>query len=60
VSGFVKWLRTHNFEAYLTAVALIAIPPVPLFFAAQQGAVGWIWGLLSLVILGNSLVLLVR
>jgi ABC-type maltose transport system permease subunit len=60
MAGFIEWLRTHKFEAYLTAVLLMAVPPVPLYFAAQRGAVGWIWGLISLVVLGNVLVLLIR
>ena len=58
--GIITWLRNHKFETHLAAVLLMAVPPLPLYFAAQQGAAGWIWALLSLVILGNVLVLLVR
>jgi hypothetical protein len=31
-----------------------------LYFAAQNGATGWIWMFLSLIILGNLLVLIIR
>ena len=60
MAGIVAWLRAHKFETQVTAVLLMAIPPLPLYFAAQRGAVGWIWVLLSMVILGNVLVLLAR
>ncbi len=60
MSGFFKWLRANKFNAHLIVLALLFIPPIPLYFAAQSGAVGWIWALLGLVILGNVLVLFVR
>lgn len=60
MSGWIKWLRAHKFEAHLIVFALLIVPPVPLYFAARYGALGWIWALLGLVILGNLLVLFVR
>ena len=39
------------------AFLLMILPPILLFYAAQAGAVAWIWVLLSLVILGNVLAL---
>lgn len=54
-----KRLRSHKFEFQLMVVLLMAIPPLPLYYAAQRGAQGWIWFLLSLVVLGNILALLV-
>jgi len=56
----MKWLQEHSFEANLLALLLMAVPPVLLYFAAQQGALGWIYALLGLVISGNILVLFVR
>lgn len=55
----IKRLRAHKFEFHLVVILLMAIPPLPLYFAAQQDALGWIWVLLSLVVLGNILALLV-
>ena len=55
----IKRLRTHKFEFHLAGILLMAIPPLPLYFAAQRDAQGWIWVLLSLVVLGNILTLLV-
>lgn len=55
-----KWLRTNKFQAHLIVLALLIIPPVPLFYAARNGSVGWIWIWLSVVVLGNILVLFVR
>lgn len=55
----IKRLRTHKFEFHLAVILLMAIPPLPLYFAAQRDAQGWIWVLLSLVVLGNILTLLV-
>ena len=55
-----EWSRMHKFEAYLLAFLLMALPPLPMYFAAQRDAVGWIWGLLGLVVIGNILVFLIR
>jgi predicted ABC-type exoprotein transport system permease subunit len=60
MTGLLKWLRTHKFEAHLIVLALLIVPPIPLYYAARNGAVGWIWALLCVVILGNILVLFVR
>ena len=54
------WLGLHKYESYLLAFFLMVLPPVPMYFAAQQGAIGWIWGLIGLVVLGNLLVLLIN
>jgi hypothetical protein len=60
MSGLLKWLQEHVFEAYLIALFLMVVPPIAMYLAAQRGADGWIWALLSLVVLGNLLVLSVR
>jgi hypothetical protein len=52
-------LRENKFQLHLTALLLMLIPPIPLFFAAENGAMGWIWFLIGIVILGNLLVIIV-
>lgn len=59
MDSIVKKLRAHKFETHLAAIFFMAVPPVLLYFVAERGALGWIWILLSLVILGNILALLV-
>lgn len=56
----VEFLRDYKFESYLVAFALMVLPPIPLYFAAQQGAMGWLWGLIGVVLLGNIIALVVR
>ena len=53
-------LRTHPFELHMIAFLLMLAPVIPMYLAAQQGATGWIAGLLSLVILGNLLEWIIR
>lgn len=60
MSNLLESLRTRKFQAHLVALGLMAVPPVLMYFAARQSAVGWVWALISLVVLGNILVLLVR
>lgn len=60
MAGLLKWLRAHKFEAHLIAFFMMAIPPIPMYFVALQGTVSLMWALLSLVILGNLLVFLVK
>lgn len=55
-----EWLSSHKFETHLTAFLLIILPAIPLFYVAQLESNAWIWGLLSLVILGNLLELAIR
>lgn len=56
----IRWLSGHKFEAHLSAFILMIFTPVALYFAAQSGALRWIWGLLAVVILTNILVIFVR
>jgi len=49
----LKWIRTHSFTAHTIAFVLLMVSPIPMFLAAREGSLGWIAGLLSLVILGN-------
>lgn len=52
-------LRVNKFKLHLIALLLMLIPPVPMYFAAQQGASGLIWVLIGIVILGNLLAILI-
>jgi hypothetical protein len=60
MKNILQWLQTHKFEAHVIAFGLMVLPPIPLYFAARQGATTWIWLLLIPVILGNLLVLAVK
>lgn len=53
-------LRQYKYESYLLAFTLMVLPPVLMYFAAQQDAIGWIWGLIGVVLLGNLIALVVR
>ncbi len=54
----LNWLSDHKFKVHLLAFALMVLPPVPMYMAAQRDAAGWIWFLLGFVVAGNLLVLL--
>lgn len=55
-----NWLGKHPFEVHVIAFALMILPPIPIYLAAQRGATGWIVALLGFVILGNLLELLTK
>lgn len=49
------WLREHKFEAHLIAFLLMILPPIPMYFAAQEEAEIWIYILVIPFVLGNLL-----
>ena len=51
-------MSDHKFKVHLLAFALMVLPPIPMYMAAQHNAAGWIWFLLGFVVAGNLLVLL--
>ncbi len=55
-----SWLSHHKFEAHLIAFIMMILPPVAMYYSAQRGAEGWIWGLLTVIILANLLAVLVK
>ena len=59
MGNFKDNLRQHKFGLHLTALLLMLIPPIPMYFAAHQGATGLIWFLVTIVVLGNLLVIIV-
>jgi VIT1/CCC1 family predicted Fe2+/Mn2+ transporter len=56
----LNWLHTNRYIAHLVAFLLMALPPLPMYYFAQQGATGWVWTLLVIVILGNLIALFTR
>jgi hypothetical protein len=60
MKSLIRWLRSHTFLAYLVALALMALPPVAMVYAARGGNTAMVLALLSLVVLGNLLVLFIR
>ena len=55
-----KWLTKNKFEIHLLAFLLMMLPPIPLYYAAENSDTGLIWALLGFVILGNLLALISR
>jgi hypothetical protein len=59
MSNFKENLRKRKFELHLTTLLLMLIPPIPMYFAAQNGAMILIWILIGIVILGNLLAIII-
>lgn len=59
MSNFKEHLRKRKFELHLTALLLMLLPPIPMYFAAQNGAMTLIWILSGIVILGNLLAIVI-
>ena len=59
MQNFKQNLKEQKFRLHLTALLLMLIPPIPMYFAAQAGAFGLVWGLLVIIVLGNLLVIIV-
>ena len=56
------WKQTQKdkkFKLHLTALLMMLIPPIPMYWAAQNSANGLIWLLMGIVILGNLIVIIV-
>jgi hypothetical protein len=52
-------LKEHKFRLHLTALLLMLIPPIPMYFAAQAGNTSLVWFLVAIVVLGNLLVIII-
>ncbi len=55
-----RWLRSHPYEKDVLAFLLMALPPIPIYFAAQRDFTAGIWLLLLPILLGNLLALFVK
>jgi hypothetical protein len=56
---FQSNLKEQKFRLHLSALLLMLIPPIAMFFAAQSGAISLIWLLVAVGVLGNLIVILV-
>jgi hypothetical protein len=59
MQNFRANLKEHKFRLHLSALLLMLVPPIPMYFAAQAGATGLVWFLVAFVVLGNLLVIIV-
>jgi len=59
MQNFKGNLKEHKFRLHLTALLLMLIPPIPMYFAAQAGTTSLVWFLVAIVMLGNLLVIIV-
>jgi hypothetical protein len=56
----INWLRTHKFEAHLTAFILMVLASIGMYVAANTGATGLIWVAVGVFIVANLGALFVR
>jgi hypothetical protein len=59
MNKFRDTLRQRKFALHLTALLLMLLPPVPMYFAAQNGETTLIWFLIGFVVLGNLIAIIV-
>jgi hypothetical protein len=52
-------LKENKFKFHLSALLMMLLPPIPMYWAAQSGATGLIWLLMGIVVLGNLIVIFV-
>ncbi|MFO8035662.1 MAG: hypothetical protein R6U57_03430 [Anaerolineales bacterium] len=55
----LKKLRKHSFPVHVVAFLAMILPSASLYFLVGSGGVGWVWGLLGVVLLANLLAMLV-
>ena len=60
MNEFVQRLSDRKYRVHQIAFALIVLPSILMYFAAQQNASGWIWFLLGFIVFGNLLALITR
>ena len=59
MDNIIQNLKVNKFRLHLTALLMLLIPPIAMYWAAQNGANGLIWILLGIIILGNLIVIIV-
>lgn len=52
-------LKENKFKLHLAALLMMLVPPIPMYWAAQNGASSLIWLLLGIIIFGNLIVIIV-
>lgn len=55
----IQGLRERKFEAHLVVFVAVMVSSLLLYFAAQSGSTGMMWGLITVVVLGNLLAVMV-
>jgi len=60
MSNIYRYFNEHKFESYVIAFLLMTIPPLLMYYAAQDGNISLIFVLLGFIVLGNLLVLMIR
>jgi hypothetical protein len=60
MKSLLRRLSGQKFWVYLAAFALMLLPGIPLFLAAQVSSTGWIILGLGCVVLGNLIVVFTR
>ena len=59
MDSFKQNLKENKFKLHLAALLMMLIPPIPMYWVAQNDSFGMIWLLLGIVILGNLIVIIV-
>ena len=59
MDNFIQNLKENKFKLHLPALLMMLIPPIAMYWAAQNGANALIWILLGIIILGNLIVIIV-
>jgi hypothetical protein len=59
MKNWIERLSENKYKIYVLAFLMMVIPPLPMFYAAQQGAIVLIWILLGVIVLANILVFLI-
>ncbi len=59
MKNWKKQLSEHQFKLHLVAFLMMVLPPVPMYYAAEQGADAMLGIFLGVIVLANLLVLLV-
>ena len=60
MSQFLRKLSERKFQVHLISFTLMILPPVFMYYAAVNEAIGWVWVLVIMVITGNLLAVLTR
>jgi hypothetical protein len=60
MNAMISWLRSHKFEAHLTAFLLMAFPSALLYLSNQTENSGLIWVFLGVFVIGNILAMVIK
>lgn len=60
MAKILKNTPEQKFKIHLAAFTLMILPPIFLYYAADNNSTGWIWFLIGLVVIGNILAVLTK